>query len=120
MQLSEIVYGAARPIEGYSASGFRFHSGVIEGAVLVTASRAQVWAGLEDVASLLALAGEVDVLLLGMGAQMAYPPKELRQALEAAGIGFEVMSSPAACRSYNVLLSEGRRIAAALLPVGQG
>ncbi|HAL76885.1 MAG TPA: hypothetical protein DCM70_09750, partial [Rhodobacteraceae bacterium] len=38
--------------------------------------------------------------------------------LEEAGIGIEVMSSPSACRTYNILLSEGRRIAAALLPVG--
>jgi uncharacterized protein len=37
--------------------------------------------------------------------------------MEAAGMGVEVMSSPAACRTYNVLLSEGRRIAVLLLPV---
>mgnify|MGYP006155089711 CR=1 FL=1 len=41
----------------------------------------------------------------------------VRAALEGAGIGVEVMSSPAACRTYNVLLGEGRLIAAALLPV---
>ena len=38
-------------------------------------------------------------------------------ALEALGLGVEVMSSPAACRTYNVLLSEGRRVALALIPV---
>ena len=37
--------------------------------------------------------------------------------LEDAGIGVETMNSPAACRTYNVLLSEGRRVAVALLPV---
>ena len=45
------------------------------------------------------------------------PPAAFRSALEDAGIGVEVMNSPAACRTYNVLLSEGRRIAVALLPV---
>jgi uncharacterized protein len=65
----------------------------------------------------LALAGRIDVLLLGLGAEVAIVPRALREALEAAGIGVEPMNSPAACRTYNVLLGEGRRIAAALLPV---
>ena len=41
----------------------------------------------------------------------------LRASLEGAGLGVEVMNSPAACRTYNVLLSEGRRVALAVLPV---
>ena len=44
-------------------------------------------------------------------------PTELRDRLEEAGVGVEVMASPAAARTYNVLLSEGRRIALAMLPV---
>ena len=43
-----------------------------------------------------------------------------RAALEAAGAGVELMATPSACRTYNVLLAEGRRIAAALIPVGEG
>ena len=53
-----------------------------------------------------------------MGAEIAYAPRALRDALDEVGIGIEPMSSPAACRTYNVLLSEGRRISAALLPIG--
>ena len=41
----------------------------------------------------------------------------MREALEEAGLGVEVMASPAACRTYNVLLSEGRRVGLALIPV---
>jgi len=52
-----------------------------------------------------------------MGPAIAPLPRPFREALEEAGIGVEPMSSPAACRTYNVLLGEGRRIAAALLPV---
>jgi uncharacterized protein len=44
-------------------------------------------------------------------------PSALKEALDEAGIGVEAMNSPAACRTYNVLVSEGRRVAAALLPV---
>ena len=76
------------------------------------------WGGLEDVATPLAMAGRIDVLLLGLGADITPVPHAFREALEEQGIGVEPMNSPAACRTYNVLLGEGRRIAAALLPVG--
>jgi len=73
--------------------------------------------GLGDSAAPLALAGRVDVLFVGMGDAIAPLSGALRAALEACGIGVEVMATPSACRTYNVLLAEGRRIAAALLPV---
>ena len=57
------------------------------------------------------------MLFVGTGAEIAHLPRELRSTLDEAGIGVEVMNSPAACRTYNVLLSEGRRVAMALVPV---
>ncbi|WP_347313597.1 Mth938-like domain-containing protein [Defluviimonas sp. SAOS-178_SWC] len=117
MRLTEVTFDSARPIDGYGPGFFRIGGEVIHGAVLVTASSAKGWAGYGDAAPLLALAGEIDVLLLGTGKTIAHPPAALREALEAAGIGVEPMASDAAARTYNVLLSEGRRIAAALLPV---
>ncbi|KAB2883611.1 MAG: hypothetical protein F9K34_11310 [Albidovulum sp.] len=118
MRLTEISFGQARPIDGYGPGFFRIGGEVLHGAVLVTAGGARIWGGFDETAPLLALEGEVDVLLLGTGASIAHPPADLRAALEARGIGVEPMASPAAARTYNVLLSEGRRIAAALLPVG--
>ena len=117
MRLTEITYGAALAIESYGPGFFRVGTHVLRGASLVTPWDAGPWGGLEDLAAPLALAGKIDVLLLGMGAEVAIVPRALREALEAAGIGVEPMNSPAACRTYNVLLGEGRRIAAALLPV---
>jgi uncharacterized protein len=117
LRLTEISYGSAQPIEGYGPGFFRIGSHVLRGAALITPWDAGPWGGLEDMAAPLSLEGRIDVLLLGMGAEIAHPPAAFREALEAAGIGVEVMNSPAACRTYNVLLSEGRRIAAALLPV---
>lgn len=117
MQMSEITYKDAVPIDGYGPGFFRVAGQVIEGPALVTLTRAISWGGVEDVAALEALAGDVDVIFLGMGAEIAHAPAGLRQALEAAGLGVEVMASPAACRTYNVLASEGRRVAAALIPV---
>lgn len=117
MRLTEISYGTAQPIAGYGPGFFRVGGHVLRGACLITPWDAGLWGGLADTETPLSLAGRIDVLFLGMGAEIAHAPKEFVAALDAAGIGVEVMSSPAACRTYNVLLSEGRRIAAALLPV---
>ncbi len=117
MQLQEVDFGQATPIDSYGPGFFRVAGQVITGSVIVTASGARGWAGFDDPAPLLDLAGQVDVILLGTGSQIAHPPKAFRAALEDAGLGLEPMDSAAACRTYNVLLAEGRRIAAALLPV---
>jgi len=117
MQLHEIIFTEATPIDGYGPGFFRIKGQVITGAACVTTGGAGPWGGLEDTAPLLALRGEVDVIFIGTGAEIAHIPAPLRAALEEAGMGVEIMSSPAACRTYNVLLSEGRRVAAAVLPV---
>ncbi len=62
-----------------------------------------------------ALAIRPQVLLLGSGARQVFPAPELLAQLYAARIGFEVMDTGAACRTYNVLVGEGRHVAAALI-----
>jgi uncharacterized protein len=57
----------------------------------------------------------VEVVLLGTGASLRFPHPRLTLPLRDAGIGFEVMDTPAACRTYNILLGEDRRVGAALL-----
>ena len=117
IRLNEVSFGSARPVDGYGPGFFRVGGELLHGAVLVTATGARIWGGYADPAPLVALKGQIDVLLLGTGSTIAHPPADLRAALDAAGIGVEAMASPTAARTYNVLLSEGRRIAAALLPV---
>lgn len=117
MRLNEITYQDAAPVEGYGPGFFRVSGQVHEGPMLLWARGKASWGGLSDAASLLTLAGHVDVLFIGVGAEMAYLPGALRAALDEAGLGVEVMTSPSACRTYNVLLSEGRRVALAVLPV---
>ncbi|SEO25490.1 Uncharacterized conserved protein, contains Mth938-like domain [Salinihabitans flavidus] len=117
MKLTEMTFPEARPIDGYGPGFFRVGGEVVEGAVIVHSGGVMHWGGLEDSASALRLANEIDVLLLGTGAEMATPPAEFRAALEEAGVGLEPMQSASACRTYNILLSEGRRVAAALLPI---
>ncbi len=117
MRLTEITYSDATPVEGYGLGFFRIGGHIHKGAVLTGPSGTKPWGGYQDSAALVALAGRVDVLFVGTGAEIAHIPKTLRAEIEDAGMGVEVMNSPSACRTYNVLLSEGRRVALALLPV---
>jgi len=56
-----------------------------------------------------------DIVILGTGERQRFPSQALYRSLIGAGIGVEVMTTPAACRTYNILTSEGRRVIAALL-----
>jgi len=117
MQMNEITFTQATPIDGYGPGFFRIAGQVFQGAVCVTETGARSWGGMADVDTLLALVGEIDVIFLGTGDEISHIPATFRTQLEQTGIGVEIMNSPAACRTYNVLLSEGRRVAAAVLPV---
>lgn len=118
IDLEEIRFDGAKPVEGYGPGFFRIGGDVLRGSVLVSAEAAELWQGPDDLAPLLALAGKVDVLLYGTGPVMGRAPATMVEALDAVGIGVEAMASDAAARTYNVLVSEGRRVAAALLTVG--
>lgn len=112
-----MTYSGPQPVDGYGPGFFRIGGQVFQGAVLTGETGTAGWGGYTDTASLMALAGQVDVLVVGTGPEIAHIPASLRRELESAGIGVEVMNSPAACRTYNVLAAEGRRVALALNPV---
>lgn len=109
-------------IERYGASGFRIAGVIHRGPVLVFPDRTEPWAAVDantvtfESLSPVVQYGGVQILLLGLGRRMSSVPAGLRTALRAAGIILESMDSGAACRTYNVLVAEERRVAAALLP----
>ncbi len=116
----------APSIDAYGEGGFRLAGGLRhEGSLLILADEPRAWpvasmaeltlAALEPV--LAAGPAEVELLLLGAGARNVLPPREVRDGLRAAGIGFEFMDTPAAAKLYNLLTYEGRRLAAALIAV---
>lgn len=117
MRLNEIHYDESKPIDGYGPGFFRVGGTVHKGTIVVTPQGVKPWGGFTDTQSLLDLAETVDVVFVGTGSDITHLPSKFQNILDKAGIGIESMSSPAACRTYNVLLSEGRRVAAALLPV---
>ena len=112
----------APAIDGYGPTGFRIGGAWIEGSALILNDEARAWpvtslAGLTlgDFAEVVAARDSVEFILLGTGAEMAPPPRALRETLFEAGIGLEVMDTAAACKLYNVLASQGRRVACALI-----
>ena len=118
MRMTEIRMEGQRPVDAYGPGGFRVDGDWHEGSLILLPSGIRPLDGAPSVASLgavLAAAEELDILLVGTGPEIAPLPRALRQALDAAEIGFEVMSTPSACRTYNVLLTEHRRVAAALV-----
>lgn len=117
MRLNEVVYTDAKPVDGYGPGFFRIGGEVYDGALVVLPTGISSWGGYDDALTLINAAADLDVIFVGTGAEIEHIPASLRTALEDAGLGVEAMSSPSACRTYNVLLSEGRRVGLALLPV---
>ena len=117
MRLNEVEFSDGQPVDGYGEGYFRIGGTAHDAPLVVTPAGVTPWKGVDDAAPLIAAAGALDVLLIGMGPEIAHIPASLRETLEGAGLGVEVMSSPQACRTYNVLLGEGRRVGLAVLPV---
>lgn len=112
-------------IEGYGGGGFRIGGEWIAGSALVLDDVARPWAvtslaelAVEDFAAVIAAGpAAVEFVLLGAGPTTAPPPKAIRLTLQEAGLGLEVMDTASACRVYNVLAQDGRRVAAALIAI---
>jgi uncharacterized protein len=113
----EVDFGGRLPVEGYGPGFFRIAGAVHSGPVALLPEGPRPWAGLGDLAPFVAETRGFDLLIVGLGAEVGVLPREVRAALEAAGLGVETMATPPACRTYNVLLAEDRRVAAALIPV---
>jgi uncharacterized protein len=121
LDITPLVARDRQVIERYGASGFHVSGVAYEGAILVLPQATQLWpiaAVAEASSANLApvIDAAVQILLLGCGKQMVLVPPALRQELRAHGIVVDAMDTGAACRTYNVLLAEDRRVAAALLP----
>lgn len=77
---------------------------------------------LEHIEALLGIdpEGRTQVIVIGTGATQIFPDPRVYFVVAGRGIGFEVMDTGAACRTYNILVTEGRRVVAGLLPWGAG
>jgi len=117
MELTEITYADQPPVDAYGPGFFRVNGEVQEGPLAIFPGGVASWEGLSDLAGLIAAAADYDVVFIGTGAKIAPLSESIRAKLEKTDIPYELMATPAACRTYNVLLSEGRRVAITALPI---
>jgi uncharacterized protein len=121
MKLTDETQRGTNVIRAYSDTEIRIGEDVVvRHSCIITADQIQAWTpqsadtlALSDLEALLAMAPEI--VILGTGPTQQFPDTELLGALLSRGIGVEVMTTGAACRTYNVLVGEDRRVAAALL-----
>jgi uncharacterized protein len=123
MQLSADTRAGVNVVLGYSPAEVRLRERVLRASAIVTAQRVEPWpvARVADLTrGLLDRVLELDpqVVLLATGARQQFPDPELYAYVQSRGVGFEVMEVGAACRTYNVLVGEDRRVALALVVEG--
>ncbi len=118
-------YPRPAPIEGYGKGGFRFAGMSHRGSLLCLPSGIRAWpaAGPQDIteASLAPVfeeAAAIGLLLIGAGRDRWILPDDLRLRLRDSRVEVEVARTGTAVSTYNILLEEGRRVAAALIAVG--
>ena len=111
-------------IDAYGNGGFRFAEMSHRGSILALPSGVRAWdvispAGFrsEAFAPVFAEGGEIEILLVGTGRDLAGFPAALSQRFQEVGIGLDVMQIGVAARTYNVLVAENRRVGAALIAV---
>lgn len=125
MDVTPLIPEGRQIIQSYGDHKFKVSGQTYETPIIVQPTGTRNWNAPQafsdlresDFAELTARAGEIDVVLLGTGAKGEFFPPALRHALKAKGLVVEAMETGAACRTYNVLMAEGRRVAAALMPV---
>jgi uncharacterized protein len=125
MEIRKAHFPGRAPVDSYGGGGFRFAGMSHHGSILCLPSGIHGW---DDVAAVtdfspltfarvLEQAGSIEVLLIGTGAELKPLGSELRTLFREAGLKAEPMSTGAAVRTLNVLLSEDRAVAAALIAV---
>jgi len=125
MELSNTDFGSQPPIEAYGDGGFRLDKKRVEGSMFLLPDVGMFPWGPKQASDITpdvfneitAAAPTFDLLLIGTGLALQFPSRDVRDFLSNIPLHFEVMDTGAACRTYNVLLGESRRVAAALIAV---
>lgn len=122
MDITPLVRPGLKLVEGYGPGRFRIAGEIFTTPVLVFPEEVHLWDAtiplkFEDFSLFLDRAETVEFLILGTGTQAVRPSLQIRKTLEESGVVLESMDTGAACRTFNVLLSEGRQVASALMPV---
>lgn len=124
MELQPVHAGGAQNIQSYRPGGFTISNIDHEGGVLVFPNRTVPWPladigdfSLEHLTAVRQAEPDLEVLLIGCGPKMLLLPGAVRRGFSLLPFSVDVMESGAACRTFNILVAESRRVAAALMPI---
>jgi uncharacterized protein len=127
MDITPRISSQSMVVQSYKGGQFKISGQGYDGNVIVFAERAMAWQSGKDIASLTLedfapiiqakKDGAFDVLLLGTGADFQFLAPALKNALHQQGIAPDMMNTGAACRTFNTLLADGRRVCAAIFAV---
>ena len=114
--------GSLQIVQSYGPGGFKVSGVRHQGSILVFPDATLGWEvtsaaelSLPSLSKIIEAEAPVELLIVGCGPALAMAPTTLREVLKSKGIGFEAMDTGAACRTYNVLAGEGRKVAAGLI-----
>ena len=112
------------PIDAYGKGGFAFADMSHRGSLLCLPNGIWAWPVIKaaeideySLSRVFAAANSIDTLLVGTGADVWVPPNHLREAFRAVHVSFDAMQTGPAVRTYNIMIGERRRVAAALIAV---
>lgn len=124
MDITPLIPEGKKIITGYGDGVFTINKEPVAGSILILPDAVLPWQitthdliTLESIESVLQSTEEIEILLIGSGTSHYSPDIAMRHALKQRGISVDSMSTGAACRTFNVLLSEGRNVAAALIAI---
>ncbi len=124
MDITPQLSDSVQVIQSYGDGGFTLSQQKVKGSVLVFPEHAEEWQVTDitkltvaDLEKVFKAEPAVEILLIGTGTKQVFIPESLRDAIRVGGMSVDVMDTGAACRTYNILLSEDRRVAAALIAV---
>ena len=124
MDVQQPTFRSRLPIDAYGDMGFRIGGLRLEGSLLLLSESMEPWdvSSMDDLTidalnPVLTDPADFEFLLLGSGPKMVRPQTNLMDHFQSAGLGIEFMDTGAACRLYNLLVSEGRSFAAAMIAV---
>lgn len=124
MDITPVITQDRQQIQRYGSGVFTIAGVEHHGSVIVLPEQTLTWSvtdvtklATRDLTAVWVAQPTVELLLIGCGKSIGYLAPELRQMLRSKGISVELMDTGAACRTYNVLLAEDRRVAAALVAI---
>ena len=124
MEFTLLTTGDRHVVWFYGNGGFRIGEQTITGSILLFPDRIVPWTvarfenlRIEHFDEVLKAEPKIEILVIGCGATMELVPASIRERLRAERLALESMNTGAACRTYNLLLAEDRRVAAALIAV---